>query len=308
MNFPSKKLLPELQAFERTLTKSPLEKINDPFLENHDIQLWAKRDDLIHPIISGNKWRKLKYNLNHALIQGADTLVSMGGAYSNHLHALAYAGQQLKLKTIGIIRGERRDVLTPTLQDMADWGMELRFVSRSEYRQYRQYKRSGDVPGIESGQYWLPEGGSSRLAQQGISELAAEIDIPYEVICAPCGTGATLAGLINAVSEHVSVLGFSALKNAGYLDKEITAQLDNKNTINWHLIKDYHFGGFAKINSNLIAFIQKFEEKFLIPLEPVYTAKMFYGIYDLAAKGYFRPGSKIVAIHTGGIQGKRGYR
>ena len=307
MNFPSKKLFPKLCALERTLAKSELIEIIDPFLLSRDIKLWVKRDELLHPIISGNKWRKLKYALNNALSRGADTLISMGGAYSNYLHALAYTGKQLDLKTIGIIRGERPNLLNPTLQDMEAWGMQLHFVSRPEYRPYRQYLHWDALPGINPGQYWLPEGGSSQWARQGIEELAAEIDIPYNMLCVPCGTGATLAGLINAVPEKVTVLGFSALKNADYLDNEIGAQLSNNNFTRWHLFKDYHFGGFAKINSDLTAFMQNFEEKTSILLEPVYTAKMFYGIYDLAAKGYFPPGTRIVAIHTGGLQGRRGF-
>ena len=158
---------PDLNKLEKSLTKSILTKIEDPKLENHQISLWIKRDDLIHPIISGNKWRKLKYNLDHALSLGADTLISMGGAYSNHLHALAYIGKILNLKTIGIIRGERPNQLTPTLQDMESWGMELRFVPRSEYRNYRHYKHWRDLPGIKPNQYWLPEGGANKLALNG---------------------------------------------------------------------------------------------------------------------------------------------
>lgn len=296
----------ELIKLEQTFGRSVLTKVDDPFLENHQISLWLKRDDLLHPIISGNKWRKLKYNLTEALSMGADTLISMGGAYSNHLHALAYTGKMLGLKTVGIIRGERPESLTPTLLDMESWGMELRYISRSEYRQYRNYKHWHDLPGIAPGQYWLPEGGSNNFALTGIAELVDEIDIHYDTLCVACGTGATLAGLINATSVRISVLGFAALKNAGFLHADVQSLLF-ENLHHWDIFLDYHLGGFAKLNSELALFMTEFEQKTSIPLEPVYTGKMLYGIYDLIGKGYFKPGERIIALHTGGLQGKRGY-
>jgi 1-aminocyclopropane-1-carboxylate deaminase len=295
-----------LTTLEQTFGKSIISKINDPFLENHHVGLWLKRDDLIHPIISGNKWRKLKYNLDDALSQGADTIISMGGTYSNHLHALAYVGKELGLKTIGIIRGERPVVLTPTLLDMENWGMELRFVSRSEYRQYRNYKQHDSLPGIKPNQYWLSEGGANNLALKGVAELVAEIEIPYDVLCVACGTGATLAGLIGNVSDNTKVLGFAALKSSEFLHTDVQALLSHE-FHNWVINHDYHFGGFAKLTPELSLFITEFEQKTSILLEPVYTGKMLYGIYDLIAKGYFKPGQRIIAIHTGGLQGNRGY-
>lgn len=297
---------PELIKLEQTFEKSVLTKINDPFLNDHQVNLWIKRDDLLHPVISGNKWRKLKYNLDHALSIGADTLISMGGAYSNHLHALAYTGKMLGLKTIGIIRGERTSSLTPTLQDMENWGMELRFISRSAYREYRNHTHPGDLPGIEPNQYWLPEGGANKLALKGIAELVDEIDIPYDTLCVACGTGATLAGLINTVPKQQSVLGFAALKNASFLMSDVQSLLFGEFN-NGEIFLDYHFGGFAKLKPELALFMNQFEQKTSIPLEPVYTGKMLYGIYDLIAKGFFKPGHRIIALHTGGLQGKRGY-
>jgi 1-aminocyclopropane-1-carboxylate deaminase len=256
-------------------------------------------------VISGNKWRKLKYILDHALSLSSDTLISMGGAYSNHLHALAYVGKILGLKTIGYVRGEPLEVLTPTLQDIKSWGMELRFVSRTDYRLLRQYKNFQGLPGIKPGQYWVPEGGAQVLALQGVAELVPEINIPYGLLCVPCGTGATLAGLIEAVPESVSVLGFAALKNADFLMSDVAALL-SQTCNNWQINLDYHFGGFAKINTELSAFVDEFELKTTIPLEPIYTGKMMYAIYDLIKKGYFSPGERIIALHTGGLQGKRG--
>ncbi len=296
---------PELIKLEKTFRPSILTKIDDPLLAQYQIELWMKRDDLLHPVISGNKWRKLKYILDHALSLGADTIISMGGAYSNHLHALAYVGKVLGLKSIGLVRGEQPKTLTPTLLDMKSWGMELKFVSRSDYRLLRQYKGCHDLPGLKIGQYWLTEGGAQALALKGVAELIADIDISYDAFCVPCGTGTTLAGIVEAVPEKVSVSGFVALKNAGFLTKDVEAMLSQPRN-NWQINLDYHFGGFAKITTELNAFIEDFELKTTIPLEPVYTGKMMYAVYDLIKKHYFKPGQRIIALHTGGLQGKRG--
>jgi 1-aminocyclopropane-1-carboxylate deaminase len=297
---------PELIKLEKTFKPSILTKVDDPLLARYEIELWMKRDDLLHRVISGNKWRKLKYSLDHALSSGTDTLISMGGAYSNHLHALAYAGKVLGLKTLGFIRGEQPETLTPTLRDMQNWGMELRVVSRSDYRLLRQYKGCQDLPGLKPEQYWLPEGGAQALALKGVAELVKEINVAYEILCAPCGTGATLAGIIDAVPEQVSVIGFAALKHAGFLQTDVDALLPRP-CANWQINHNYHFGGFAKTSAELMTFIADFEHKTGIPLEPVYTGKMMYALYDLIAKHTFRPGRRIIAVHTGGLQGKRGF-
>jgi 1-aminocyclopropane-1-carboxylate deaminase len=297
---------PQLIQLEQTFDKSILSRIHDPLLERHEIELWIKRDDLLHPVISGNKWRKLKYILDQALSSGVHTIISMGGAYSNHLHALAYAGRELGLKTTGLVRGEQPDALNPTLADLQNWGMELKFVSRSDYRALRHHKGWQDLPGIEPQQYWLPEGGAQALALKGVAELVREIDMPYDVLCVPCGTGTTLAGIVEAVPESASVIGFAALKNANFLTADVESLLSRAYT-NWQINLDYHFGGFAQVNAELMNFIAAFELKAPIPLEPVYTGKMLYGLYDLIAKGYFKPGQRIIAVHTGGLQGKRGF-
>jgi len=296
----------ELIKLEKTFKPSILTKIDDPLLDQYQIKLWIKRDDLLHTIISGNKWRKLKYTLDHALSEGADTLISMGGAYSNHLHALAYVGKALGLKTIGLVRGEQPETLTPALSDMQNWGMELKFVSRSDYRRLRHYKGCYDLPGLKPRQYWLPEGGAQALALKGVAELVNEIDITYDILCVPCGTGATLAGIIDGVPDQVSVMGFAALKNADFLQTDVEILLSRPCT-NWQINHHYHFGGFAKTATELLAFIADFEFKTGIPLEPVYTGKMMYALYDLITKHKFKPGQRIMAVHTGGLQGKRGF-
>ncbi len=295
---------PELIKLEKTFTPSILTKIDELLCARFGIDLWMKRDDQLHPVISGNKWRKLKFILDHALYSGADTIISMGGMYSNHLHALAYVGKALGLKTIAYIRGDNPDLLTPTLVDLKAWGMELRFISRTEYRQLRQYKGSLDLPGLKPQQYWLPEGGAQALALSGLAELVEEIEIAYDYLCVPCGTGATLAGLIAATEDHVSLLGFAALKNAGFLNTDVSTLLKQSKS-NWHINLDYHFGGFASSTAELLSFMSAFEAKTTIQLEPVYTGKMMYALYDLISKGHFSTGQRIIAVHTGGLQGDR---
>jgi len=299
----------QLAAFEQTLGQSTLVKVEDPFIDEQGLELWLKRDDLLHPIISGNKWRKLKYILQHAHSLNTHKIISMGGAYSNHLHALAYAGNLLGIQTEARIRGERPELLGPTLIDIDSWGMQLEFVSRSDYRQLRDYKAFNALPGLKIGEYWLPEGGALALALQGVAELVTEIDMDYEVLCVPCGTATTLAGIVSATPECKQVLGFSALKGGHFLEDELSQLLKKVSchNDNWQIHLDYHFGGFAKIKPDLLTFIKQFEQRHRVKLEPVYTGKMLYGIYDLIRQGYFKSGQRIIAIHTGGLQGNRGF-
>ncbi len=295
---------PKLIKLEETFKASILTKIDEPLYDQFNIELWMKRDDQLHPVISGNKWRKLKFILDHALHIGSDTIISMGGVYSNHLHTLAYVGKALGLKTIAYIRGEAPALLTPTLVDLTNWGMELRFISRTDYRQLRHYKGYLDLPGLKPQQYWLPEGGAQTLALNGVAELVNEIDISYDYLCAPCGTGTTLAGLIAATPDNISVLGFAALKNAGFLNTDVNSLLKQTQS-NWQINLDYHFGGFASSTPELLSFISAFETKTTIQLEPVYTGKMMYALFDLIRKGHFSRGQRIIALHTGGLQGDR---
>jgi 1-aminocyclopropane-1-carboxylate deaminase len=258
---------PELIKLEKTFKPSILTKIDDPLLDRYEIELWIKRDDLLHPIVSGNKWRKLKYSLDHALSSGADTIISMGGAYSNHLHALAYVGKVVGLKTLGFIRGEQPETLTPTLCDMQNWGMELFVVSRSDYRLLRQHKGCHDLPGLKPQQYWLPEGGAQALALKGLAELVNEIDVPYDILCTPCGTGATLAGMIDAAPEQVSVMGFAALKNAVFLQTDVEALLPRPETPHSMQVTTPDLRGFK----NLVGLNPATNEK--LPPEP-FTLKL----------------------------------
>ncbi len=297
-------LNPKLEQIENSFNVSSLCQINSPLLEQKHVELWLKRDDLIDPVISGNKWRKLKFILNHALALNSQTIISMGGAYSNHLHALAYVAKTLNLNSIAYIRGEQPENFSPTLKDIQHWGMQLRFVSRSEYRELRSCMQYNQYPATQTGEYWLPEVGSTELALLGVAEIIAEIDMDYDHLCVPCGTGTTLAGLINAAKKNVRITGFSALKGGGYLKQEVEHLLFTQSS-NWSINLDYHFGGFAKTNNTLFQFMESFYKLQGIALEPVYTGKMLYALFDLISKDQFKPGEKIIAIHTGGLQGHR---
>jgi 1-aminocyclopropane-1-carboxylate deaminase len=299
-------LHPRLETLQASFSPCPVTRINDAVLDQWGVDLWIKRDDLLHPIISGNKWRKLKYVLNHALITDSTCLLSMGGAYSNHLHALAFAGQCLNIKTAAYIRGERPALLNPTLTDLSNWGMDLRFITRSDYRQLRQFKAFDSLPDLKTGEYWLPEGGAIDLALLGVAESVAEITMPYDVLAVACGTGTTLAGLVTAVPANCQVLGIAALQTSS-MQSDVQQLLNSQYSVknNWHISMDYHCGGFAKTDPALLAFMQHFEVLHAIPLEPVYTGKLLFGIYDLIQRGYFAAGQRVMLIHTGGLQGKR---
>ena len=272
------------------------------------IQLYIKRDDLIHPLLSGNKWRKLKYNLLSAKEQQYKTLLTFGGAYSNHIHAVSAAGNLLGFKTIGIIRGEASRGLSPTLTFAQAQGMQLHFVDRQSYRKKQDATFIQDLKKQFTEFYHIPEGGSNDLALKGVAELVKELDaqLPGQrlTVCTACGTGGTLAGLISAdAKQQYRFLGFPVLKNANWMYEDVTKLLNNKIDSNWSLMLDYHFGGYAKYNGQLLEFIHQFKTEFSIQLEQVYTAKMLFGIFDLIKQDYFSPGTTIVAIHTGGLQG-----
>ena len=285
---------------------TPLQELTDEVIERAGIQLYIKRDDLIHPFVSGNKWRKLKYNLEDAKNLNASTLLTFGGAFSNHLYATAAAGNALGFKTIGIVRGEdNAQKLTPTLQFCLEQNMQLHYVSRQEYRERNHPEYLKRISLQFENPYLIPEGGTTDLALKGVQEMTVEVEwqlakIPrYYAVAA--GTGGTAAGILSAGND---VLAFSALKGGSFLEKDIKNLLpekEKKGTLK--LFTDYHFGGYAKWTPELIQFIKEFKNQHDIQLEQVYTAKMFYGLYDLVKQGYFQKGTIIVAVHTGGLQG-----
>ena len=259
------------------------------------------RLDLIHPEISGNKWFKLKHNIDFAIQNNFKSIVSFGGAYSNHLHALAFAGKQYNLKTIGIIRGEF--VENETLQDCKRWGMDIHFISRETYREKYDIHFLKTVQEEFKTSYIIPEGGNNALGQKGCAEIVSpEQKEKYDLFCCSIGTGATFTGIVNSLGGEKKAMGFSAIKNGHYIANEIQQQTPFSN---FELQYEYHFGGFAKLNNGLITFMQQFKSEHQIELDRVYTGKMLFGIFDLIEKNSFQEDTKILAIHTGGLQGNR---
>lgn len=267
--------------------------------------LVLKREDLLHPFVSGNKFRKLKYNTQAAQQQGQNTLLTFGGAFSNHIAAVAAAGKELGVNTIGIIRGEElknKIVENPTLSFADDCGMHLHFISREVYKGKDEIEFINNLKKQFGEFYLLPEGGTNALAVKGCEEILTETEAAFQYICVPVGTGGTIAGLVKASNEDQHVLGFSALK--GTFQSSEIAKYTSKT--NFEITDVYCFGGYGKIDVDLIRFMNEFKEKTNIPLDPIYTGKMMFGIMDLLKKGYFKENSRILAIHTGGLQGVTG--
>ena len=274
-------------------------------LDNPDITLYIKREDLLHPDISGNKFRKLKYNLLQAKAENQHTLVTFGGAFSNHILAVAAAGKEYDFKTIGMIRGEElaskiKD--NPTLQKAQEFGMQLEFVSREAYRNKSQAAFLDTLKEKFGDFYLLPEGGTNALAIKGCEEILTKEDDGFDFICCAVGTGGTISGIINCSKPGQQVLGFPALKG-DFLKEDI---LKFTNNTHWNLITDYHFGGYGKVTEPLIRFINDFKKENDIFLDPIYTGKMVFGVIDLIQKDYFPKGASILVIHTGGLQGIKG--
>ncbi|MDI9309950.1 MAG: pyridoxal-phosphate dependent enzyme [Limnohabitans sp.] len=271
----------------------------------YEISLFIKREDLLHPFVSGNKYRKLKYNLVEFEEKGYDSLVTFGGAFSNHIAATAYACKEQNFNCVGVIRGEelpRQINANPTLKFAQNNGMKFEFVSREQYREkdsdiYMNYLKSkfGNC-------YILPEGGTNENAIKGCEEILNEEDSKFDFVCCAVGTGGTISGIINSSFENQKILGFPALKGDFLIDE--IRKFAKKS--NWDLVSNYHFGGYAKVTDDLIGFINSFFLETKIPLDPVYTGKMVYGVLELINKGIFPFGSKILLIHTGGLQGVEG--
>jgi len=277
-------------------------------LQERGISLFVKREDLIHPYLSGNKWHKLKYNLEAAKRQNEKTLITFGGAYSNHIYAVAAAGKIFNFSTIGIIRGEEHLPLNPTLSFAAASGMKLYYVDRKTYRNKNSREFIQKLNDKFGDFYLLPEGGTNELAVKGCSEIFSGLNA-FDYYCSSCSTGGTIAGIINGLEGKKYALGFAVLKGASFLKNDVKRFIQNNNGnefSNWDINLDYHFGGYAKLNKQLLKFVFDFTTKTNIPIEPIYTGKMFLGIYDLISKGYFKEGSKIVALHSGGLQGLKG--
>lgn len=294
----------DFSGFLSLWSQPGLTTIREELFDRHDVQVDLLRLDQLHPQVSGNKWFKLKYNLMDAIRLSAAGIVSFGGAYSNHLHALAYAGHRIGMPTTGIVRGEA--VSNPTMDDCRRWGMHVHFVSRTAYRVRHTEMFLEQVQQQFPAYAVVPEGGNNAAGRRGSAEILDGIELsPYTHIGLSVGSGATLCGVLEAGLTHQHVLGFAALKQAAYLKDEIAAHSDKTN---WSLIEDAHEGGFGKFTPALLQFMHEFETKHGIELDVVYTAKMMKAVYGMIAGGQMPAGSRMLLIHTGGLQGNRSIR
>lgn len=283
--------------------------LDHPLLEEKGVELAIKRLDLIHPLISGNKFFKLKYNLEEAVNKGYKSILTFGGAYSNHIQASAAATKLFGLNSIGLIRGEETLPLNPTLDFAQSQGMKIEYVNRADYRRKNETEFLDELKKKYPNCFIIPEGGTNSLAIQGTAEILEDGDKDYSDIILSIGTGGTFTGILKSLQPNQKALGISSLKGS-FINKEIS-ELLKKNQIlangEWEINTAYHFGGYAKYNQVLIDFIWEFYESFGIVLDPIYTGKMMFGIWDLIKKDQFLKGSKVLAIHTGGLQGNFGF-
>ena len=302
-----------MKSLDFSIPISPLQEIRSSAFADRDVRFFIKRDDLLHTYISGNKWRKLKYNLLEAKRLGHTHLLTFGGAYSNHLAATAAAGKEFGFSTLGIVRGEKVKPLNPTLKYVEECGMELIYVSRTKFRNKNGNSIFDDLKINNNLFYTIPEGGSNCLALKGVAEMVTEINhqlggLP-DHICTACGTGATMAGIVNGMEGHGKAVGFSVLKG-DFMEKEVNGFLEKCGTEeadNWHIENGYHFGGYAKFKPELIDFINDFKKIYKVALDPIYTGKMAVGVFELLVKGIFKKGETVVMVHTGGLQGVNGF-
>jgi 1-aminocyclopropane-1-carboxylate deaminase len=296
--------------------KVPVQRVAHKIFTNAGIEVLVRRDDLIDPELSGNKFYKLFFNLSAAREQGFTRLLSFGGAYSNHLHALAAAGNRYGFNTLGVVRGERPAQLNPTLSDAEAWGMQLVFISRTDYRDKSEPELLAELQSRYGEFYLIPEGGANLAGARGMQLLGQALEQQlkgdYTAVCMACGTGTSLAGLAAGIDSTKLAIGFSVLKGEGGLGGVIATVnrqfRSSDGAVNWRLISGFHAGGYGKKHPEyLTQFWQDFEHSSGIPLDPVYTLKLFWGINSLSQQGYWPRGSRIVAIHSGGLQGRRGF-
>ncbi len=270
-----------------------IQKINSDLFSEKKVDVSVLRLDLIHPQISGNKWFKLKYNLEEAKRLGYDTILTFGGAFSNHIHATAVACNQAGFKSIGVIRGEPSSIGNYTLSDAAANGMQLFFVSREDYNKKQEAGFIKSLTERFGNFYSVPEGGDNELGAKGCEEILPTQN-NFDIVLCACGTGTTLKGISNSLQPSQKIIGISVLKGVGDLNA------------NANVNAEYHFGGYAKHTNELLEFKKNFEAQTQIPLDYVYTSKLFFGAYDLI-KSNRLTGNKILIIHSGGLQGNRGY-
>lgn len=279
------------------VVKQDIQEITKNMFKSKKVKLLIQREDLNNPHCMGNKWWKLRYNLTEAIKQNQSTILTFGGAFSNHIAATASACNRLGLNSIGIIRSEFNKNLNPTLLRAKNEGMQLQFIDRETYRN----KSNVDWKSLFGDCYLLPEGGTNELAVKSCEDMVAFKD--FDIVCVPVGTGGTLSGIVRSLKPSQFALGFSSLKGGDFLTGEVNKYV---NTTNWSIQSNYHFGGYAKVSQQLVAFMNEFKRDYSIQLEPIYTAKMFYGIFDMIKNNKILPNSTILAVHTGGLQGIEG--
>ena len=287
-------------------SETPIQQIQSDFLAKSGIRLFVKREDLNHPFVSGNKWWKLRYNLEEARITGRQKLLTVGGAYSNHIYASAAAARALGLECIGIVRGEERLPLNSTLAFARSQGMHLHYISREAYRKKTEPEFVEDLKKKFGEFYLIPEGGSNKQAIKGCTEWAKKLqELEFDYLCLPVGTGGTMAGMIAGLNGK-NIIGFSALKEGDFLNEEIRMlafEYTGKEFSKWSIETEYHFGGYAKSNHVLQSFIRSFEQDHSVPLDEIYTGKMMFCIMDRIKRNKFEKETTILALHTGGLQG-----
>jgi len=293
-------------------TPSPLEEVPFGMLNQLGITLYVKRDDLIHPEVSGNKWRKLEHNLAQAIQRGAESILTFGGAHSNHIAATAAAGALFGIRTIGVIRGEEADLDNPTLKFAREKGMRLHTVSRSEFRESENPDYTAMLRQLFGSFYRIPQGGANYYGVQGCMNIMKEIDIYPDRIFVSCGTGTTLSGMALANRSEANIYGIPALKGGDFLlddiKKNINQVVNDEETETHlmdkvHVLADYHFGGYARTTDDLISFMRFFRKETGIKTDPVYTGKAIYGMVDFARKNPPSNRENWIFIHTGGMQG-----
>lgn len=261
---------------------------------------------MIHPLFGGNKWRKLKYNIEAFKNSDHSCIVSFGGTFSNHISALAHICDYHNIPCVGLIRTDTIDEDNPTLQTVRKCGMKLHSVSRAEYRLKEKSEQVQDILDMYPGAYLVPEGGSNRLARQGVSEILEEFrDEDYDYVMVAAGTGMTAAGIITSLDPACRLIAVNVLKNRS-LDDSIKSYLEAEHN-NWQVDHEHHFGGYAKVPDELIEFYHHFYTDYKIELDPVYNAKLMYAAFDLIKNGDIAPSSRVLCIHTGGLQGIRAY-
>lgn len=288
------------------ISNAVIEVLNDELFLQKRVRLSVLRLDKIHPVVSGNKLFKLHYFLDEALRSSHKTILSFGGAYSNHLAATAFACASLKLKSIGIVRGEQPTRLSPTLQQCLKDGMRLKFISRQKFAEKESEEFMLSLQN-EFGHYTIvPEGGYHPSGADGAALIMNLIGQDHSHICTATGTATTLAGLLKAAAPSQTIIGVPVLKGISDIEERIKYLLGDKTSLkNLQLLPGYHFGGYAKKNDALIGFMNECWQQYHIPLDFVYTAKMFFGIIDCIRNDHFPPGSNILCLHTGGLQGNK---